>query len=602
VNVRKALIIANGQYEHEELQHLLAPAVDAEALARVLGDPRVGGFDVRAVFDQPAHAVQAHIEDFFVDGRPDDVLVLHFSCHGMKNESGELFFAARNTRPNRLGSTATSADFVQRCMRASRSRRIVLLLDCCYGGAFSQGVAVRAAGDVNVLDSFPHERLGGGRGRAVITASSSMEYAFEGNHLADSSENRRPSLFTAALVEGLDTGNADRDEDGWVSLNELYDYVFDRVREQTPHQTPSRDIEMQGELYLARSRRRRIRALPVPPDLRAAISDPNMFTRLGAVSELGSRLASDNLPAALGASEALAEIAQTDIEFVAKAARSTLRANAARPAEPELHFGRIEEGSPSPHRIVDLLGPPVARICEIRASEDWIRVQETDEGLDISIDTTQAGIQHGRIDLKGPTGDTVLAIDAEIIPRQRQRPQALPEDVLETGTGGSSTVPMPRVDVSNGRPPLEDPSLSASASPIDPSATTSAKPGSARLADAPEARSLLVGRIDKSAVGSLARHGRAALLRIISVIWVLVPIMSGGLLAPILFVFAAARLNDWRLWLAAAIYASLWVAAIWSVDVHDGLFGFLLLALIGSTTTHAALLRRRIFYPDSPHR
>jgi hypothetical protein len=78
--------------------------------------------------------------------------------------------------------------------------------------------------------------------------------------------------------------------------------------------------------------------------------------------------------------------------------------------------------------------------------------------------------------------------------------------------------------------------------------------------------------------------------------------MSGGLLAPILFVFAAARLNDWRLWLAAAIYASLWVAAIWSVDVHDGLFGFLLLALIGSTTTHAALLRRRIFYPDSPHR
>ena len=40
-------------------------------------------------------------------------------------------------------------------MRASRSRSIVLLLDCCYGGAFSQGVTVRAAGDVDVLDSFP---------------------------------------------------------------------------------------------------------------------------------------------------------------------------------------------------------------------------------------------------------------------------------------------------------------------------------------------------------------------------------------------------------------------------------------------------------------
>ena len=92
------------------------------------------------------------------------MLLLHFSCHGLKSESGELFFAARNTRPNRLGSTAVSADFVQRCMRASRSRSIVLLLDCCYGGAFAEGVAVRAAGDVNVLDSFP------ARGWAVVAA------------------------------------------------------------------------------------------------------------------------------------------------------------------------------------------------------------------------------------------------------------------------------------------------------------------------------------------------------------------------------------------------------------------------------------------------
>ena len=99
-------------------------------------------------------------------------------------------------------------------------------------------------------------------------------------------------MFTSALVEGLATGEADRDEDGWISLNELYEYVFEKVREQNPHQTPSRDVEMQGELYLARSRRRRIRPLPIPADLQAAMTDPNMFTRLGAVTELRSRLAS----------------------------------------------------------------------------------------------------------------------------------------------------------------------------------------------------------------------------------------------------------------------------------------------------------------------
>ncbi len=271
---RRALIVANDEYEHEGMKRLRAPAADAEALGRVLGDPQIGAFDVRVVHNEPAHVVQQEIEDVFSESRPEDVILLHFSCHGLKSESGELFLAARNTRPTRLGSTAVPADFVQRCMRASRSRSIVLLLDCCYGGAFARGVTVRASGDVHVLDSFPAGKLGGGRGRAVITASSSTEYAFEDNTLADD-HSRRPSVFTAAVVEGLATG----DEDGWVSLNELYDYVFDRVRHQNPHQTPSRDVEMQGELYLARSRRKRLRPLPIPPHLEAARTDQNTYTR-----------------------------------------------------------------------------------------------------------------------------------------------------------------------------------------------------------------------------------------------------------------------------------------------------------------------------------
>jgi len=40
---RKALIVASDEYEHEGLRHLLAPAADAEALARVLGDSHGDG-------------------------------------------------------------------------------------------------------------------------------------------------------------------------------------------------------------------------------------------------------------------------------------------------------------------------------------------------------------------------------------------------------------------------------------------------------------------------------------------------------------------------------------------------------------------------------
>jgi hypothetical protein len=416
---RKALIIANDTYEQEALRDLLAPAADAEALGRVLGDRQIGDFAVQVVHNEPAHIIQAQIEEVFSESRPDDVLLLHFSGHGLKSESGELFFAAANTRPNRLGSTAVSADFVQRCMRTSRSRSVVLLLDCCYGGAFAQGVRVRAAGDINVLDSFPQGRSGGGRGRAVITASGAMEFAFEGDRLGDD-QRRRPSVFTTALVEGLATGKADRDEDGWISLDELYDYLFDKVREQNPHQTPSRQFELEGELYLARSRRQRIRSAPIPADLQSAIADPNMYTRLGAVGELRTRLASDNLPAAAGACEALAELARTDIGYVADAAAAALNEAAVRPDQTELHFGRVEQGSAPPRQRVQLLGPPIARTCEPFPSPDWIHVDQTAASLDISIDTTGTGTRHGSLGLKGPAGEATIAIDVDLVPAPPQ--------------------------------------------------------------------------------------------------------------------------------------------------------------------------------------
>jgi hypothetical protein len=411
---RKALIVANDEYENEGLRRLLAPAADAEALRRVLGDPQIGDFDVHVVHNQPAHAIQAQVDDFLSDSRPEDLLLLHFSCHGLKSDSGELFFAASNTRLNRLDSTAVPADFVQRRMRASRSRRIVLLLDCCYGGAFAQGVTVRAAGDVNVLDSFPDSKLGGGRGRAVITASTAMEYAFEGEQLADG-HAPQPSVFTQAVVDGLATGDADRDEDGEISLNELYDYVFDKVREQNPHQTPSRNVEMQGELYVAHSQRKRIRAAPLPPDLEAARKDQNMYTRRGAVNELRSRLLGDDLPAAVGAWEALTELAG-DIRYVADEARAALQEAVVHPAESELHFGQLTQGSPPQHQIAHLLGPPIARACRLKASHKWIHIKETAEGFDISVDVGQVGPLTGLINIKGPTGEIGVTVQAEIIP------------------------------------------------------------------------------------------------------------------------------------------------------------------------------------------
>jgi Caspase domain len=276
---RSALIVASDEYTDPRLRRLRAPASDARALAAVLQDPGIGGFEVRTLLNEPAHLVTLAVEEFFADRRPGDLLLVHFSGHGIKDEDGELYFAAPNTMLGRLGATAVAAEFVGRRMNRSRSRRVVLLLDCCYAGAFERGLVARAGVEMGIEQQF------GGRGRAVITASSAMEYAFEAGELADAREVA-PSVFTSALVEGLETGEADHDQDGLVGLDELYDYVYDKVRAATPNQTPGKWVfGVEGDLYMARRARPVTTPARLPPELQQAIDSPLAGVRVGAVHD-----------------------------------------------------------------------------------------------------------------------------------------------------------------------------------------------------------------------------------------------------------------------------------------------------------------------------
>ncbi|SDM23299.1 Caspase domain-containing protein [Lentzea albidocapillata subsp. violacea] len=320
---RYALIIASHEFADPGLSSLRAPAHDAARLGEVLADPRIGAFHVRTLINSPAAEVNEAVEDFFADREPDDLLVLHFSGHGVKDEAGELHFATSGTKLSRLAGTAVSADFVARRMNRSRSRRIVLLLDCCYSGAFGRGMVARAGGSVGLEEQF------GGSGRAVITASSAMEYAFEGAAVADSSEGE-PSVFTSALVQGLESGDADRDQDGHVGLDELYEYVYDRVRRVTPHQTPGKwMLDVRGDLRIARRARPVSVPAALPAELQEAIDHSLPGVRAGAVPELRRMLSVAHEGRVLAARMALRRLTEDDSRMVASAAREALGEKAA---------------------------------------------------------------------------------------------------------------------------------------------------------------------------------------------------------------------------------------------------------------------------------
>jgi hypothetical protein len=287
---RDALIIATGAYEDQAFRRLRAPAQDAAAIDRVLRDPSIGNFRVQQIVDQPSHLLKRAIEEFFADRSLYDLLLVHLSCHGIKDDSGQLYFAASDTEKRLLGSSALSAAELNTFMERCRARSIVLLLDCCYSGAFLPG----SKGDegVHLKEKFE------GRGRAILTATNAIEYAWEGEELSGEGQ---PSLFTAAIVDGLETGEADRDRDGVVSIDDLYDrdgvvsiddlydHVYERVQTVKPSQTPRKwALGIEKDLYVARNPH------PVAPRSlpsgfkRAPVSRPPPHKRQGAPNTAGA--------------------------------------------------------------------------------------------------------------------------------------------------------------------------------------------------------------------------------------------------------------------------------------------------------------------------
>lgn len=106
--VRDALLVAAGTYDNSHLSQLRSPARDAHELASVLEDQAIGGFSVTQVIDKPHYEVASAIERFFQDRSPGDLLLLHLSCHGIKDIDGALYFASVNTDPTLPASHGNS--------------------------------------------------------------------------------------------------------------------------------------------------------------------------------------------------------------------------------------------------------------------------------------------------------------------------------------------------------------------------------------------------------------------------------------------------------------------------------------------------------------
>ena len=107
-----------------------------------------------------------------------------------------------------------------------------MVIDCCHSGRFKSG------------GMSEHLK---GEGRFVLTSSRSKELS------QDANETDQPSTFTKYVVEALLSSEIDSNKDGYISINELYDFVLPRIYEETK-QRPCRIFDKSvGELALAKS-------------------------------------------------------------------------------------------------------------------------------------------------------------------------------------------------------------------------------------------------------------------------------------------------------------------------------------------------------------
>lgn len=327
---RSALVIATTQYADPELRKLRAPAVDAWALAGVLGDPAIGGFTVTQVIDAGESTMRRAITSFLSSRTVADLAVIYLSCHGVLDKRNRLHFAAIDTLKSDLPGTGVSSVWLmERLEEDCRARAQVLILDCCFSGAFANGV--KGDDDLGLERRLPAN----GRGRAVLTASRASEYSFEGEALPGAAVTG--SVFTAGLVAGLRRGDADVDADGYVSVEEAYSYAARYVRSAGAAQTPQHWLSGGEEpIILARNpTRRAVTPAPLPYELAENLVSRHPELRIGAIHVLGGWLTGPDPRYALTATQQLRKAAATDMPAVAATAWKYLAMHgSARPAMP----------------------------------------------------------------------------------------------------------------------------------------------------------------------------------------------------------------------------------------------------------------------------
>ncbi len=214
---------------------------DLDAMQRILQNPELGDFTyVQTLKNPDPLTMQRAIAALFKQKVSDreDLVLLFFSGHCVNDLHNQLYLTTRLSCKNSQGelvkSTAVPATFVQDIMNDSLSKQQVVILDCCFSNAFANIWSSENSEYVDIKNQL------GGEGRVVLTAATSTQES-------PSHKGFDLSNYTRYLVEGIETGIADFNQDKSISAYELHQYISRKAEGSTVTLEPT--IYTVGDSY-----------------------------------------------------------------------------------------------------------------------------------------------------------------------------------------------------------------------------------------------------------------------------------------------------------------------------------------------------------------
>jgi hypothetical protein len=279
---RIALIIANSTSQAIQISRSGTLEADVHELASVLRDPAIGNFaEVWTLADRPSPEIRRYLQDLFTWKKRNDVLLLYIWGHTLLAGGGQLYLATADTEPDSPQDTAIPAAYITACMDRSFSRQKILILDCTCLGAFPEIPASTVGSYADVASIFE----GSGYGRVVLCPEAAGQCSPAENEVHRKTEDDRLLPY---LIQGLQTGAADEDDDEQIGVGELYEYLNRQAAEHTAGQKIRKWSYLeQDEFIIARSPVKRRQRPSIKWDLLfGAIMTPIATIFIGGFSDL----------------------------------------------------------------------------------------------------------------------------------------------------------------------------------------------------------------------------------------------------------------------------------------------------------------------------